>query len=57
MMLGFSFLKLAPQPGRHLSSLMLLAATLWLTGCGANYKFSDGDYRPLGEPTATERRP
>lgn len=57
MMLGFSFLKLARQPRRLLGSLMLLAVTLWLTGCGANYKFSDGDYRPLGEPTATERRP
>nr|WP_090276247.1 type VI secretion protein [Halopseudomonas litoralis] len=39
-----------------MGSLALLTAALWLTGCGGNYKFSDGDYRPLGDPTATERR-
>ncbi|WP_319021356.1 type VI secretion protein [Pseudomonas sp. FME51] len=57
MMLGFSLSTLAQQSRRRLGSLMLLAMALWLTGCGANYKFSDGDYRPLGDPTAAERRP
>ena len=57
MMLGFSFSTLAQQSRRRLGSLMLLAVALWLTGCGANYKFSDGDYRPLVDPTAAERRP
>ncbi|SDR99474.1 hypothetical protein SAMN05216198_0941 [Halopseudomonas litoralis] len=56
MMLGFSFSTLAQQSRRRLGSLALLTAALWLTGCGGNYKFSDGDYRPLGDPTATERR-
>ena len=57
MMLGFSFSTLAQQPRRRLGSLVLLTVALWLTGCGANYKLSDGDYRPLGDPTAAERRP
>lgn len=57
MMFGSAISTLAQPSRRHRRSLMLLAVTLWLTGCGANYKFSDGDYRPLGDPTAAERRP
>ncbi|WP_025166589.1 hypothetical protein [Pseudomonas taeanensis] len=33
----------------------LLALALCLTGCSGNYKFSDDDYRPLGDPQAETR--
>lgn len=33
----------------------LLALALALTGCSGNYKFSDDQYRPLGEPQAAQR--
>jgi outer membrane lipoprotein SlyB len=32
-----------------------LALALALTGCTGNYKFSDDQYRPLGEPQAVSR--
>jgi hypothetical protein len=35
-------------------ALALLAA-LALTGCTGNYKYSDDEYRPLGEPQAMKR--
>ena len=57
MMFGFSVSTLAQPSRRPRRSLLLLAMTLCLAGCGANYKLSDGDYRPLGDPTAAERRP
>lgn len=33
----------------------LLTLALALTGCTGNYKFSDDDYRPLGDPQAETR--
>lgn len=57
MMRGSSVSTPVPPSRRHLASWILLTTALWLTGCGANYKLSDGDYRPLGDPTAAERRP
>jgi len=36
-------------------TLALLALALCLTGCSGNYKFSDDQYRPLGEPEAVQR--
>lgn len=57
MMFGFSISTLAQPSRRRRRSLLLLAMALCLAGCGANYKLSDGDYRPLGDPTAAERRP
>lgn len=33
----------------------LLALTLCLGACSGNYKYSDADYRPLGEPTTINR--
>lgn len=36
-------------------ALLALALTLALAGCSANYKYSDADYRPLGEPTTVNR--
>ena len=33
----------------------LLALALCLAGCSGNYKFSDDDYRPLGEPPMEKR--
>ena len=33
----------------------LLTLLLCLTGCSGNYKFSDDDYRPLGEPPMENR--
>jgi hypothetical protein len=35
-------------------ALVLLAA-LSLSACSGNYKFSDDEYRPLGEPQAVKR--
>ncbi|MCO5786268.1 type VI secretion protein [Pseudomonas sp. G11-1] len=56
-MFGSSISTCVQQSRRRRRSLLLLAMTLCLAGCGANYKLSDGDYRPLGDPTAAERRP
>ena len=36
-------------------SFCLLALALCLSACTGNYKFSDDDYRPLGEPQAETR--
>jgi hypothetical protein len=36
-------------------TLALLALALCLTACTGNYKFSDDEYRPLGEPQAQTR--
>lgn len=33
----------------------LLALVIVLTGCTGNYKFSDDQYRPLGDPQAEKR--
>jgi hypothetical protein len=33
----------------------LLSLALALAGCNSNYKYSDADYRPLGEPTTVNR--
>lgn len=33
----------------------LLAVLLGLGGCAGNYKTSDDDYRPLGDPQAEQR--
>ncbi len=33
----------------------LLALALCLAGCSGNYKFSDADYRPLGDPHVENR--
>ncbi len=34
---------------------ILLALAIALAGCTGNYKFSDDEYRPLGEPQAQTR--
>jgi hypothetical protein len=36
-------------------TITLLALALCLSACSGNYKFSDDDYRPLGEPQAVSR--
>lgn len=36
-------------------SAALLALALCLAGCSGNYKFSDDDYRPLGDPHVVNR--
>lgn len=38
---------------KQLFSAALLA--LALAGCSSNYKYSDADYRPLGDPEAVNR--
>lgn len=40
---------------RYKATAALLAAALTLSACSGNYKFSDADYRPLGEPQAETR--
>lgn len=40
----------------RLLSASLLAALLGLAGCTGNYKSSDDDYRPLGDPHAEPPR-
>ena len=37
------------------TALFALLAALALTGCTGNYKYSDDQYRPLGEPQAVKR--
>jgi hypothetical protein len=39
----------------RLLTTTLLAALLCLSGCAGNYKSSDDDYRPLGDPQAEQR--
>lgn len=38
-----------------LLSLPLLALLLAVSGCTGNYKYSDHEYRPLGDPQAFTR--
>jgi len=51
----------SPSTGRdaamppRLYPAALLALALCLAGCSGNYKFSDDDYRPLGEPPVENR--
>lgn len=33
----------------------LLTLAIALSGCSGNYKFSDDEYRPLGDPQAVKR--
>jgi len=33
----------------------LLALAMTLAGCTGNYKYSDDEYRPLGDPQAVNR--
>jgi len=40
---------------RYIPTATLLALALYLTGCSGNYKFSDDQYRPLGDPQAVQR--
>lgn len=39
----------------YYSTVTLLALAVLLTGCTGNYKYSDDQYRPLGEPQAVKR--
>ncbi|HSC84389.1 MAG TPA: type VI secretion protein [Pseudomonas sp.] len=39
----------------HLLTISLLAVLLGLAGCSGNYKSSDDDYRPLGDPQAEQQ--
>lgn len=43
---------MSPTIRRALTGLMLCIA---LAGCSGNYKFDDGDYRPLGTPQILNR--
>lgn len=44
------------MPVRHWPAVLLALAVLCgLAGCSGNYKFNDGDYRPLGDPQAVNR--
>ncbi|TVP91896.1 MAG: type VI secretion protein [Pseudomonadaceae bacterium] len=38
----------------RLCTAILLLLTGLAAGCGGNYKMSDSDYRPLGEPPAKQ---
>lgn len=40
---------------KRLYPTALLALALSLSACSGNYKFSDDEYRPLGEPQAQTR--
>ncbi|WP_308724982.1 type VI secretion protein [Metapseudomonas otitidis] len=40
---------------RTLRALASLALCIALAGCSGNYKFDDGDYRPLGTPQILNR--
>jgi len=40
----------------RLLTATLLAALLGVAGCNGNYKSSDDDYRPLGDPHAAHKR-
>jgi outer membrane lipoprotein SlyB len=37
---------------RYLWSAVLLMLAISLSGCSANHKFNDDEYRPLGDPKA-----
>lgn len=51
-----SVLKREAQPMlKRFYPTALLALALCLTACSGNYKFSDDEYRPLGEPHAVKR--
>jgi hypothetical protein len=39
----------------HYTTALLAIALLALAGCNSNYKYSDANYRPLGEPTTVNR--
>lgn len=43
------------RPMSHLLTISLLAVLLGLAGCSGNYKSSDDDYRPLGDPQAEQQ--
>ncbi len=45
----------APAMLHRLYSAALLALALCLAGCSGDYKFSDDDYRPLGEAPIEKR--
>lgn len=40
---------------KHLWPTTLLTLVLSLSACTSNYKFSDDEYRPLGDPQAQTR--
>lgn len=40
---------------RYTATTALLALALGLAACTGNYKSSDADYRPLGDPQAAQR--
>nr|WP_298139425.1 type VI secretion protein [uncultured Pseudomonas sp.] len=40
---------------KHYYPIALLALALCLTGCSGNYKYSDDQYRPLGDPQVVKR--
>ncbi|SFI09593.1 hypothetical protein SAMN05216206_1417 [Pseudomonas guineae] len=40
---------------QHYLPTALLALALCLSACTGNYKFSDDEYRPLGDPQAQTR--
>jgi hypothetical protein len=40
---------------RYKATAALLALALCLSACTGNYKYSDDQYRPLGEPQAVQR--
>ena len=40
---------------KHLWPTTLLTLALSLSACTGNYKFSDDEYRPLGDPQAQTR--
>ena len=46
------------RPARPLRAGLVLttAAALVLAGCNGNYKSSDDEYRPLGDPHAQQQR-
>ena len=45
-----------PAMSHRLLTATLLAALLGVAGCNGNYKSSDDDYRPLGDPHAAHKR-
>jgi len=44
-----------PAMRHRLYPAALLALALCLAGCSGNYKFSDDEYRPLGDPHVENR--
>ncbi|MBC3373002.1 type VI secretion protein [Pseudomonas sp. SWRI92] len=44
------------MPARSCPTVLLAFVVLFgLGGCSSNFKFSDSDYRPLGDPQAVNR--